>query len=291
MRRVLRILLGAAAIGLIAGWWLTAPAPAPDAAGFAAPGDPGRGAQVFAAAGCAGCHMAPGAEGADRLVLAGGQPFASDFGTFYAPNISPGPQGIGDWSVTDLAGALLNGVSPDGRHYYPAFPFTSYRNMTAPDISDLYAYIRTLPAADTPSADHGVSFPFNIRRALGAWKWLFFSRNWVRPAPTQQLERGRYLVEGLGHCAECHTPRNLVGGLVTSRWMAGGPNPSGRGSIPALTPDKLTWSDDEVAYFLTTGFTPEFDVAGGEMIEVVENLKALPESDIRAIVAYLRALQ
>jgi mono/diheme cytochrome c family protein len=104
------------------------------------------------------------------------------------------------------------------------------------------------------------------------------------------LERGRYLVEALGHCGECHTPRNAFGGLIKSRWLAGAPNPSGRGTIPNITPAKLDWSDGDLKTYFTSGFKPDFDTVGGHMADVIENLKLMPETDLQAIIAYLRAV-
>lgn len=255
-------------------------------------GDPAKGETVFIASGCASCHAAPNAEGDAKLVLAGGQRFASDFGTFIAPNISTDPEaGIGAWSLEDFASAVKKGVSPDGQHYYPAFPYTAYSLMRDQDVVDLWAYWQTLPADATPSKPHEVGFPFNIRRSVGVWKLLYVTDDWVMTeAATPEIERGRYLVEALAHCGECHTPRDALGGLDRSAWLAGAPNPTGRGTIPSLTPEDLTWGPIEIAYYLETGFTPEFDSAGGHMVAVVENFAKLPASDREAVAAYLKAL-
>ncbi|MGR3371123.1 MAG: c-type cytochrome [Sagittula sp.] len=286
MRSFLKVLVPIAIIAVGIGLWLTAPSRV-DAARFEAlTGDPARGETVFTAAGCASCHHAPDSE--DKLVLAGGQAFPSDFGTFYAPNISPSEAGIGGWSIVDLANAVTRGVSPEGEHLYPAFPYTSYTKMEDQDVADLHAYIMSLEPSDTASQPHDVGFPFNIRRSLGGWKLLFFSDDYVMPAGDN--ERGRYLAETLAHCGECHTPRNALGGLDKGRWLAGAPNPSGQGTIPALTPDKLTWSATDVAYYLETGFTPDFDSVGGHMAEVVDNFSKLSAEDRTAVANYIKAL-
>ncbi|AUC55647.1 diacylglycerol kinase [Sagittula sp. P11] len=286
MRSFLKVLVPIAIIAVGIGLWLTAPSRV-DAARFEAlTGDPARGETVFTAAGCASCHHAPESE--DKLVLAGGQAFPSDFGTFYAPNISPSESGIGGWSIVDLANAVTRGVSPEGEHLYPAFPYTSYTKMEDQDVADLHAYIMSLEPSDTASKPHDVGFPFNIRRSLGGWKLLFFSDDYVMPAGDN--ERGRYLAETLAHCGECHTPRNALGGLDKGRWLAGAPNPSGQGTIPALTPDKLTWSATDVAYYLETGFTPDFDSVGGHMAEVVDNFSKLSAEDRTAVANYIKAL-
>ncbi|MHA7870095.1 MAG: c-type cytochrome [Salipiger thiooxidans] len=292
MRRLIGVVVLAGVALAGAGWLLTAPKPLPEGSLDGATGDAERGQLVFTAAGCASCHHAPDAEGEARLVLSGGQRFASAFGTFLAPNISPDPaQGIGDWSLDDFASAVRRGVSPEGQHLYPAFPYTAYARMEDGDLVDLWAYMQTLPASDTPSQPHEVGFPFNIRRGVGAWKMLYASPDWVMTeAESPQLERGRYLVEALAHCGECHTPRDALGGLDRSAWLTGAPNPNGRGTIPGLTPDKLSWGADEIAYYLSSGFTPDYDSAGGHMVEVVENFAALPDEDRAAVAAYIKAL-
>lgn len=284
---ILLVLLGA---GLI--WW-TLPAPLPARAVEGLTGDPGRGERVFWAAGCASCHMAEGAKGEAQLVLSGGQRFPSDFGTFLAPNISQDAEaGIGAWTLHDLANALTRGVSRGGEHLYPALPYASYAKMELQDVADLHAFLKTLPADPTPSLPHEISFPFNLRMALGGWKMLFLNDDWALPGnltPTE--DRGRYIAEALAHCGECHSPRNALGGMDTSRWLAGAPDPSdptGQGRVPNITPAKLTWSESEIAYYLTTGFTPEFDSAGGHMVHVVENFARLPEEDAKAVAAYLK---
>ena len=289
------IIISLAAIGGIAlggGWLATAPGSVSQDALAGLSGDPLAGEAVFWAAGCASCHAASGAQGDARLVLAGGQRFASDFGTFVAPNISMHPeQGIGGWTERQFITALQHGASPDGQHYYPAFPYTAYRLAEAQDLVDLWAFWQTLPAADTPSQPHDLGFPFSIRRAVGVWNILNLQDDFTITGDlTETQARGRYLAAALAHCAECHTPRDALGGLDRTRWMAGAPNPSGSGTIPALTPDKLTWSEAEIAAYLNDGFTPDFDSAGGSMVSVIANLAMLPEADRLALAAYLKAL-
>ncbi|MCA0940918.1 cytochrome c [Salipiger pacificus] len=291
MRRLLGFLALVALLATGALWMISAPDPLPVGEFADDPGgDPARGQTVFTAAGCASCHHAPESE--DKLVLAGGQRFPSDFGTFVAPNISSHPQqGIGAWSLHDFANALLRGVSPEGQHYYPAFPYTSYIRMEPQDVVDLWSFIRTLPASDTPSQPHEVGFPFSLRRGLGLWKQLYLDPAWIVPGAEQdEMRRGRYLVEALAHCGECHTPRDAFGGLERDAWLAGAPAPDGKGRIPALTPDKLGWSAEDVAYYLETGFTPDYDSAGGHMVEVIANFAQLPPEDRAAVAAYVKAL-
>ena len=291
MRALLKLIIACAVIGAGVGWVLTRPAPlvADFAAGHVA--DVDNGALVFAAAGCASCHAAPKAAGEDKLVLAGGYSFASPFGTFYSPNISPSTQGIGGWTLPEFARAVTKGVSPGGQHYYPAFPYTAYQHMSDGDVSDLFAYMQGIPVSETPTQAHDVGFPFNIRRGLGMWKQLFMTDDYVMAGDlSPELTRGRYLVEALAHCGECHTPRGALGNLDHSAWLSGGPNPSGKGQIPNITPAKLEWSAADLVYYFESGLTPDYDSVVGSMAPVVNNLAQLPESDRAAIAAYLKAL-
>ncbi len=286
--RLLPALSAIVLAGAAGALWLSAPQPLPAATFDGVTGDPLRGEGVFTAAGCASCHMAPGAKGAAELVLAGGQAFPSAFGTFVAPNISPSEQGIGGWSVADLGNALMAGVSPEGQHLYPALPYASYAKMQPQDVADIHAYLQTLPPSDASSQPHDLGFPFNIRRMLGFWKLMFLNTDWVLQGDlTPEETRGRHIVEALAHCGECHTPRTALGGMDTGRWLAGAPNPSGEGTIPNITPAKLTWSTGEIVTYLTTGFTPDFDSVGGHMAHVVENMAKLPDADRKAVAAYL----
>ncbi|WP_323795028.1 cytochrome c [Nisaea sp.] len=293
MRRALLGVVALAAAGAVAGWVLTAPETVPQGSVPADGGDAERGQAIFTIGGCVSCHAADGAKGEQKLILAGGRSFVTAFGIFYAPNISPDPEaGIGGWRSVDFVNAMKHGVSPDDNHYYPAFPYTSYARMKTEDLLDLWAYMKSLPASEKANTPHAVGFPFSVRRGLGLWKQLYLD-----PAPVVEvsadLERGRYLVEGPGHCGECHTPRSVIGGLDLSRWLAGGPNPDGKGSIPNLTPaggDIAAWSEADIAEYLKSGFTPDFDTVGGSMTEVVENTGLLSDEDRRAIARYLKAI-
>jgi mono/diheme cytochrome c family protein len=290
MRRLLTVLALLAVLGFAIAWVMTRPRPLPANALAGLTPDPKHGEQVFWAGGCASCHADADAKGDAKLVLNGGQRFPSPFGTFIAPNISNDPDsGIGKWSALDLANAMVRGVSPDGQHYYPVFPYASYAKAKLQDIVDLRAYLATLPADPGPSLPHEVSFPFNIRATLGGWKLLFFTSDWVvTDNLTAEETRGRYLVEALGHCGECHTPRNALGAMERGRWLAGGPTPDGKGKFPNITPAKLDWSNADIVEYLTSGFTPEFDSAGGHMALVVQNTAKLPDADRAAIAAYLK---
>jgi mono/diheme cytochrome c family protein len=290
--RLLRWLLVFGILAAVALWFLARPRPLDESAVAGLTGDAAAGEVIFYATGCASCHMAPEATGEAELVLVGGQRFASDFGTFIAPNISQDAEaGIGAWTLRDLASAITRGVSPEGAHYYPALPYAAYAKMELQDVADLYAFLKTLPADPTPSQPHEVGFPFNIRQSLGLWKLLFLGDAWAvdgNMTPTQ--DRGRYIAEAMAHCGECHTPRNLLGGLRGGAWLGGAPNPSGQGRIPNITPGALDWSEREIVEYLTSGFTPEFDSVGGHMAHVVQNMARLPEADRAAIAAYLKAV-
>jgi mono/diheme cytochrome c family protein len=286
-----RLIIALAVLGLLAALALFVTRPRDVSANAFASLTPDveNGAQVYAAAGCASCHLPPDVpEGP----LAGGQAFETDFGTFYAPNISMDPEhGIGDWTDLQLASAIVQGTSPEGAHYYPAFPYVAYRNADLQDVTDLIAHLRTLPASDTPSRNHDVGFPYSIRAALGGWKLVFGQPGWVIETQDAEIARGRYLVEALGHCGECHTERAALGGLKTDQWLAGAPLPVGDGRVPNITPAVLDWSAIEIEDYLASGFTPEFDSAGGEMAAVIRNSTSkLTNEDRQAIAAYLKAV-
>ncbi len=283
--------------GAAAFWILTEPVRL-DAAEIAAveSGDPVKGERIFWAGGCTSCHARPKAEGDAKLELVGGVELKTQFGTFVAPNISQDQtDGIGAWSAEDFANAVLKGVSPSGEHFYPAFPYASYTRMKTSDVADLYAFMKTLPAVAGKAPDHSLSFPFNIRRGLGLWKLFYVSPEPVvalNDGATEAQIVGRYLVEGPGHCGECHTPRDITGGTEKSQWLAGATAAEGDGVVPNLTSGEggITWSESEIADYLETGFTPDFDSAGGTMAEVQRNMAKLTPEDRAAIAAYLKAI-
>jgi mono/diheme cytochrome c family protein len=287
--RILRWMLALAVIGGGALWVLAWPHPLAEADVAGLSGDVAKGEQIFWAAGCASCHMAAEAKGDAELVLSGGQRFRSDFGTFVAPNISQDPEhGIGGWSLLDLANALTRGVGRAGEHLYPALPYASYAKMKLQDVADLHAFLQTLPADPTPSQPHELAFPFSLRQTLGVWKLLYLNGDWAIPGSlTPTAERGRYIAEALAHCGECHTPRTMLGGMDTARWLGGAPNPSGQGRIPNITPAKLGWTAPDIVQYLTNGFTPDYDSVGGHMVHVVQNMARLPEADRQAVAEYV----
>ncbi|MGV7218450.1 c-type cytochrome [Bradyrhizobium sp. UFLA05-112] len=291
LRRTIIAALLAAGLGLALYWWLTAPVALALPAASRAP-DLANGQELFNAGGCASCHAVPGQP--DRLRLGGGLAIGSPFGTFYAPNISQDPaDGIGRWSEADFVNAVMKGVSPDGAHYFPAFPYTSYAHAKVDDVRDLFAYLKTLPAVPGKVRDHDLPFPFNIRRNVGVWKFLFMDGTpfVADAARAPQWNRGAYLVNSFGHCAECHSPRNLLGGLMTSQRFAGGPSPDGEGWVPNITQKGIgDWSEKDIADFLETGDMPEGDSASGAMRPVIKNLAQLTPEDRAAMAAYLKSL-
>lgn len=292
LRRILLglILVGVAGFGVY--WWLTTPAVvAPSSLPPRTP-NLANGVVAFNAGGCSSCHAVPNQP--DRLKLGGGLAMPSPFGTFHVPNISSDPTyGIGRWSEADFVSAVMKGTSPNGAHYFPAFPYASYRYASVDDVRDLFAYLKTLPAVSGKIRDHDVPFPFNIRRNVGGWKFLFMDGKPVVTDASRSAawNRGAYLVNGLGHCAECHSPRNFLGGIVEAQRFAGGPNPEGEGWVPNITQKRLGgWSAKDIAYFLETGQTPDGDTAGGSMVRVIKNTSQLPAEDRAAMAEYLKSL-
>ena len=285
-------MVGAAIIGIAAFWLLTMPATVSADRLPARTANLENGRTVFFAGGCAECHATPKQD--DRTRLGGGLGLKSEFGTFYVPNISPDPNdGIGKWTEADFVSAVMRGTAPGGVHLYPAFPYPSFAHARLDAVRDLFAYIKTLPAVAGRAPPNDVLFPFSIRRAVGLWKLLFFDDTPFMPDPAQsaQWNRGAYLVNSFGHCAECHSPRNALGGIVAAQRFAGGPDPEGRGWVPNITQKGLgDWSAGDIAYFLETGMTPEGDSAGGSMAQVIRNTSQLGKDDREAIAAYIKSL-
>lgn len=290
-------------VGIAAFWILTMPATVAASALPAYTPNLANGKTMFEAAGCAACHAVPNADPGkvDPTRLGGGLALPCPFGTFYVPNISPDPSdGIGRWSEADFVTALWDGTAPNGRHLFPAFPYTSFRHMELADVRDLFAYLKTLPPVPGKVRGPALSFPFSVRRLVGIWKLLFLRGGpfAADPAKSAQWNRGAYLVEGPGHCAECHSPRNLLGGIIESERFAGGPTPDGKDWVPNITPAGLQqgenaaqpWSQGDIASFLADGMTPDGDFVGGAMAEVVRGTSLLSRDDRAAIAAYIASL-
>jgi len=292
---------GIAAVAILATFWVLA-LPAIVPASALPPYSPNldNGRTMFAIGGCASCHAVPNSDPdkVDRTRLGGGLALKSPFGTFYVPNISPDPKdGIGRWSEANFVTALWKGTSAHGTNLYPAFPYTSYTRMRLDDVRDLFVYLKTLPPIAGKVRRHDLKFPFNERRLLGGWKLLFLHGGPFVADPTRsaQWNRGAYLVNGPGHCAECHSPRNMLGGIVESERFAGGPAPDGHGWAPNITPVGLQhgngkWTEPDIANFLGDGMTPSGDFAGSTMAEVIRDTSLLSPADRAAIAHYVAGL-
>ena len=256
-----------------------------------AQGDAKRGEYLAKAGGCTGCHTE---EKKDAVAFAGGRALKTPFGTFYGPNITPHPQaGIGRWTEADFMRAMRQGDRSDGKNYFPAFPYSSFTKIVDRDLRDLWAYLRSLPPSARANQEHELRFPFGWRFLVTFWKWFFFTPGPFTNPPglSDTANRGAYLVQAPGHCGECHTPRNFLGGPKTSRFLAGGKGPDGK-DVANLTPTGLKkQSDRELVDFLTTGLTPDGDVPAETMGEVIRNTTSqLTPADLNAVIAYLRTL-
>jgi mono/diheme cytochrome c family protein len=302
MRTLTLIAAGILVAALAVVWVLTLPATVKASALPAYTPNVDNGRMMFNAGGCASCHATPASDPdkVDRTRLGGGLALKSPFGTFYVPNISSDPSdGIGEWSEANFVTALWKGTSPWGKNLFPAFPYTSYQNMTLADVRDLFAYLKTLPPVTGRTHRHDLMFPFNLRRLVGVWKLLFLHDGMFASDPSQsaQWNRGAYLVNGPGHCAECHSPRNFLGAIVESQRFAGGPSPDGKSFVPNITPaglqhwkDDTAWSQSDIATFLESGMDPSGDYAGDAMAEVIRNTSLLDAADRAAIAAYIASL-
>jgi len=256
-----------------------------------AQGDARRGEYLSKAAGCVGCHTE---ERKDATPYAGGRALKTPFGTFYGPNITPHPDaGIGRWTEADFVRALREGRRPDGAHYFPAFPYPSFTRISDADLRDLWAYLRSLKPSQQPSRPHELGFFYRWRFLVAIWKWLFFSAGPFAPDPRQNalVNRGAYLVQALGHCGECHTPRNFFGAPRKDRMLAGA-KLGDDVTASNITPTRLKrYGDGELKDILQSGLFPDGDVMGETMSEVVRNTTSqLVPPDLEALIAYLRSV-
>jgi mono/diheme cytochrome c family protein len=290
----MRWLIASAVIVLVAlAAWLLVPwrGAAPE---IARAGDPARGEYVLHLAGCVSCHTD---EANDGAFLAGGRALATPFGTFLTPNITPDPEtGIGGWTTGEFVRAVGHGIAPAGHAYFPAFPYTSYARMTEQDLVDLKAHLDTVEPVANAVADHALDFPFGLRPLLDGWRLLFFDDRAFAPDParSEAWNRGAYIVNGPGHCGECHTPRNALGAREHDRFLAGTRDgPDGK-PVPNITPSEDgigDWSQGDIAFALQTGILPDGDVLGGAMSEVVDDATShLTADDRNAIAEYLLSL-
>ena len=253
-------------------------------------GDATRGAYLIKLGGCVSCHTDAGNGG---TALAGGAALQTVFGTFFAPNITPhADAGIGRWSFEQFAKAMSDGEGPQG-HLYPVFPFDNYSRLTDQDLADLYAGLMQVSADPKVAPPHQVAFPFNMRIAVAGWKNLFFRPERFEPDPDKSAlwNRGAYLATGPAHCVACHSPRNLLGAIESGRELTGNPAGGPGGRAPAITAEALLADGYDPALLievLRTGFTPNFDVLGGAMAEVVrDSTSQWTDEDLAALAAYL----
>ena len=250
---------------------------------------------MFRAAGGCSCHTAVKNQGA---FMAGGRPIATPFGTIYSTNITPDPEtGIGAWSDEDFLRAMTLGVGPSGVQYFPVFPYPSFTRMTRQDVLDLKAYLFSITPVEQANRAAELQAPFGWRFGVRVWKWLYFQPGTLKPDPDQsaQWNRGAYLVQALGHCGECHTPRNLMGGLKKGRRHAGTVDGPDGELAPNITPDADTgigsWSPADLVWFLQMGLKPDGDDTQGLMSELIETgYSHLSESDLEAVAVYIQSL-
>lgn len=255
-----------------------------------------RGEYVFRASGGCSCHTDTANKG---VFMAGGRPLKTPFGTVYGSNITPAAKtGIGRWSDADFIRAMREGTAPDGTHYFPVFPYTSFTKMSDRDLIDLKAYLFSLPAVEQQNIPHDLAAPFSWRPLLGIWKSLNFAPGAFTPQPERdaQWNRGAYLVTALGHCAECHTPRNVLGALAADMAYAGSTQGPEGELAPNITPHLEMgigeWSTSDLVWYLRTGFKPDGDDTQGLMAELIENgYQYINKSDLQAIAVYLHSLQ
>jgi mono/diheme cytochrome c family protein len=285
-------------LGLGIFWVVTMPRPLDAAAIPAHQGNVANGEILFHAGGCHSCHMPTKESGLDQASVAGGSPLKTPIGVLYSPNLTPDPEtGIGTWSDADFVNAMQKGLSENGEHLIPAFPYTSYAHMKVEDVLDIKAYLMSLPPVKNAVPEHDVFALAVVRRGLGAWKILGLheTKTQVDAAQDESWNRGRYLVEGPGHCNECHTPRTLIMTSNMSQYLAGGPHPEGEGKVPSLR-DLVGRGKYKDAADLTLAFQNGemmgYDrMASGGMGKVQTNLSKLPEADVRAIADYIVSLK
>ncbi len=245
-----------------------------------------RGRALAATGNCADCHTLRGG-----MDFAGGFPVPTPFGTIYSSNITPDPQtGIGRWPESAFRRAMRSGVDRDGRHLYPTFPYDHFINVTDEDDRALYAFLMTRQPVHAPARRNELPFPYNQRFLIAGWKLLFLHRGKWQPDPARSVEynRGGYLVEGLAHCGACHTPRNALGAERKNAEFSGGEADNWVAyAINAHSPSPVPWDAEALYGYLRQGWHPDHGVARGPMAQVVANLSAIPESDVRAIAVYM----
>jgi len=254
-----------------------------------------KGRVIFAAGGCGNCHTDKKNKGP---VAGGGAALKTPFGDFFGPNITPDQKnGLGKWSEADFIKAMREGQAPDGRHYFPVFPYPSFTYMSDTDLKNLWAFMKTLKPSGRVNKKHDIAFPFNLNFGQGVWKSLFFKKGPFKPVTgkSEEWNRGAYLSVAVSHCGECHTPRNKMGALSMSDWFSGveeGKGPEGE-AVPAITNDEAgigSWSVEEIAEYLKSGETPDGDFVGSLMAEVIDGgTSELSDADRKAIAVYVKS--
>jgi len=254
-----------------------------------------RGRYLVHAGGCISCHTA---KDENAIPLAGGRALETPFGTFYAPNITPDRDtGIGTWTTENFINAFWNGLGPDGKHYFPAFPYPSYTGISQDDLQAIKAYLFSLEPVHQNNREHDLPWYLSFRIAAGVWKLINFTPDRFKAAPDQSetWNRGAYLVRHLGHCGECHTPRNFLGATNSNEELSGtAAGPNGK-KVPDITPNSDTgigsWTENEIEFFLELGMLPDGDFVGSKMVPVIDdNTSQLTTKDRQAIAVYLKSL-
>lgn len=247
-----------------------------------------RGKYLSDVAGCKHCHTQKGGD-----IFGGGKATQSKFGVFYSPNISSDKtQGIGQWQLDDFRQALTAGISPDGQHYYPVFPYTSYQNLTQNDVDALYYYLLSTPPSPQPSTAHDIDFPFSLRSLMVVWKWLYMDEGKMpKKLLSEPLMEGRYVLYSMTHCGQCHSPRTVLGGIDQENRLNGGRYKDDDSYAPSLLKSRdgiATWSADDLEVYLLLGEAPNGDYASGDMIEVIDHVtNYLTPEDMRKLVTFL----
>jgi mono/diheme cytochrome c family protein len=299
LSRTRRVLAALAVVAGAAAVFLLLTRPERLAHGTLAPRTPdvANGERIYHAASCAYCHRAPGAGPTSPGVPSGGGPFPTPVGTFYPGNLTPDRDtGLGNWTEAQFVDAMVDGTSPDGRHYFPAFPYASFRAMALDDVRDLHAYLASLPPVRS-AAPRAPTVPFEplARRSVGLWKRLALGAPGAAVSPREPgVRRGEYLVSGPGHCGECHTPRDGLMRLDVRRHLAGARHPAGEGQVPSLrglvTRGRYKDAAD-LALALQQGETLGYEkLSSGGMGAIQANLARLPEADLLSIAQYLVTL-
>lgn len=292
-------LAGLVLLGAVVLWVLSAPRPLGPDAVPQHQANLENGQLLYTIGGCINCHKPdPAHQGADAALPSGGAPLKTPVGILYPPNITPDPEtGIGKWSELDFLNALDRGISRSGAHDIPAFPYTSYAAMRNEDILDIRSYLMSLKPVKAENRPADIPLAFFLRRGIGLWKLVGFSDAKWQPDPRQPTgwNRGSYLVNGPGHCAECHTPRNIFMARDDTRAFAGGPHPEGDGRVPSLRGliERKRYTDaKDLVSAMQFGETLGYDkLSSGGMAAVQTNLSKLPEADLEAIAEYLVSLK